>query len=144
MKHSIYLSGSIERSLDPYTWRDNFNIKLKGLYNVIIPREYTPPFEKDDEKYKKWVYETFIIPDIQDVLKSEYFFVKVDQAVLDGAGTISETCVASFYKKKIVYMVSDGLSPKDLPGWLLGCLWKAKQVKSIEEAIKYYKTLKGK
>jgi len=76
-------------------------------------------------------------------LKSEHMFVKIDEAVLHGAGTISEITFASFYKKHLVYMI-DGLEERNLPGWLLGCLWKAKRVHTIDETIEYYKKLKGK
>lgn len=138
-KHSIYLSGSIEFSKNAFTWRHQMEKELKNQYNIIVPFSKEPPYSKSSEKYKKWVKDTFINPDISDVIKSKYLFVKIDKAVLHGAGTISEVCFASYYNKHIIYMIDDGLKEKDLPGWLLGCLYKAKQVKSIEEAIEFYK-----
>lgn len=143
MKESIYLSGSIEFSSDAYTWRHQMEKELNLKYHIIVPAYKDPPYSKSSEQYKKWVYNTFIRPDIIDVIKSKYIFVKIDKGVLNGAGTISEVCFASFYKKHIIYMLDDGLTEKDLPGWLVGSLYKAKKVKSIEEAIKFYKN-KGK
>jgi len=139
----IYLSGSIEYSSDPYSWRDQIYKELSSLYKVIIPKAVEIPHFKPDIKYKEFTYKYFVLPDIKHILKSEHMFVKIDEAVLHGAGTISEITFASFYKKHLVYMI-DGLEERNLPGWLLGCLWKAKRVHTIDETIEYYKKLKGK
>ncbi len=110
MKEYIYLSGSIEFSKNPYDWRNLFFKELNDHYNVIIPKYKNPPYEKSSPKYKKWVNDTFIKPDISDLLKSKYVFIKIDKAVLCGAGTISEVCFASFYKKNMVFILTDGLT----------------------------------
>jgi hypothetical protein len=140
----IYLSGAIEYSADAYSWRQQIYNELSSLYKVIIPKAADIPHPKTDNKYKDFTYKYFVLPDIKHILKSEYMFVKIDKAVLCGAGTISELTFACFYKKQIVYILSDGLQEKDLPGWLLGCLHKAFKVHTITEAIEYYKKLKGK
>jgi hypothetical protein len=135
----IYLSGSIEFQVDPYSWRNQMYKELSSLFEVIIPKCADIPYPKIDNKYKEFTYEKFIIPDITDVLRSEHVFVKIDKGVLKGSGTTSELCFASFYKKDIIYILSDDLTENDISGWMLGCLYKAKQVKTIEEAIEVYK-----
>jgi len=137
-KENIYLSGSIEFSLDAFSWRNELEQALAGKYNVIIPIAKDTKISKHSSKYKEWVYKYFVRPDIDDVIKSKYFFVKIDKAVLCGAGTISETTVAAYYKKNIVYWITDGLKEKDLPGWLLGSLFKATKIKCLEDAVRYY------
>jgi hypothetical protein len=137
-KENIYLSGSIEFSLDAFSWRNELEQALLHKYNVIIPIAKAVTTSKYSKKYKEYVYKYFVRPDIDDVIKSKYLFVKIDKAVLRGAGTISEVCFASYFKKNIVYWITDNLKEPDLPGWLLGCLHRGTKVKSIEEAVRYY------
>lgn len=124
--------------MDAYTWRERLAKGIRTKYNVIIPEAKDPKMKKSHPNYRRWVYELYIRPDISDVLRSKYLFVKIDKAVLRGAGTISEVCFAAYYRKNIVYMLTDGLKEKDLPGWMLGCLVKATKVKTIKEAVEYY------
>jgi hypothetical protein len=137
-KENIYLSGSIEFSLDAFSWRNELEQALSEKYNVIIPIAKDTKISKYSPKYKEWVYKYFIRPDIDDVIESKYFFVKIDKAVLRGAGTISETTVAAYYNKNIVYWITNCLKETELPGWLLGSLHRGTKVKSIGEAVRYY------
>ena len=82
----------------------------------------------------------FVIPDMSDVARSKYFFIKIDKGVLKGAGTISELSLAAWMNRDIVAML-DGVSLDELPGWMCGCLAKAHMVVNIKEAIEYYKSL---
>jgi len=138
-KQSIYASGAIEFSKDPDTWRNKMQKELKKEFNVIIPYAKFCPHSKDEEKYKDWIKENFIIPDIEAVMKSENLFVKIDPGVIRGSGTYGELTVAAYFNKSIVYML-DGVKETELPGWTLGCLTNAVKVESIEDAIKYYKS----
>jgi len=137
-KNSVYLSGSIEASSDPITWRKQMYRALHKHYNVIIPDPMDCPFQKTDDEYPEWVRQNFIMPDMHDVATSRYTFVLLDPAVFKGAGTISEIALACWLGKEIVYML-EGVEKKDMPGWALGCLANAIEVKSIDEAIEYYK-----
>jgi hypothetical protein len=141
-KPSIYLCGAIERSLDYISWRTEFKEKLSYKYNVIIPYAKSTKLTKDNPKYKKFVFDNYIVPDINDVISSKYFFVKIDKAVLRGAGTGSEICLARWNFKHMVYILEDGLTELDIPGWILGCLFQAKKVKTLDEAIDFYRNLK--
>ena len=136
-KNTIYLSGSIEASTDPLSWRKQMFRALHKKYNVIIPDPMQPPFDKTDEEYPDWVRQNFIMPDMHDVATSRYCFVLLDKAVFKGAGTISEIALACWLGKEIVYML-DGITKEEMPSWVLGCLADAIEVKSIEEAIDYY------
>ena len=112
--------------------------ELKKDYNVIIPKVAFCPYTKEEEKYKEWIKINFVIPDMEDVLKSEYFFVKLDKGVARGSGTYGELTIAGYLNKSIVYFL-DGIKETDIPGWSLGCLANAIKVESIDDAIKYYK-----
>jgi len=137
-KKLLYLSGSIEFSKDPSTWRNKMFKELKKDYNVFIPIAEFCPYTKDEDKYKEWIKQHFIIPDIEAVMKCEYLFVKIDSGVIRGSGTYGELTIASYFNKEIVYML-DSIKETELPGWTLGCLTNAIKVESIDEAIKYYK-----
>jgi hypothetical protein len=137
-KASIYASGAIEASADPDTWRKKLYRGLHKYYNVIIPDTIDCPFTKEDEEYAQWTKENFIMPDMHDVATSREFFVLLDKAVFKGAGTVSEMTLACWLGKEIVYMLN-GIELKDIPGWAIGCLAGAVEVKSIEDAIEYYK-----
>ena len=142
MNKNLYLSGSIEFSKDASSWRNQMEKELFGSYKIINPASQFCPLEKDNTtSYKQWIYDRFIIPDIEDVLKCSHFFVKIDKGASRGSGTWSELTFAAYFNKHIVYLLDD-IKPKEIPGWSLGCLANAMQVQSIEEAIKYYKGLK--
>ena len=138
MKASIYLSGSIEYSKNHKAWRNKFYKALHRTYNVIIPDKIDCPFDKVDPEYGKWVHDNTVMKDMVNVATSQYFFVKVDKAVLKGAGTISEITTAAWLGKSMVVMF-DGVKREDLPSWMLGCLATAQIVESIDEAIEVYK-----
>ena len=141
MNKKLYLSGSIEFSKDAASWRNWMEKELYKLYEIVNPASQYCPLEKDTEDYKKWTYNRFVIPDIQDVLKCSHFFVKVDKGASRGSGTWSELTFAAYFNKHIVYFLDD-IKLTEIPGWSLGCLANGIQVQSIEEAIKYYKDLK--
>ena len=136
-KQSIYLSGSIEYSKDPTTWRKQMFRGLHKQYNVIIPDKIDCPYTKEDEEFAGWVRQNFIMPDMHDVATSRYLFVLLDEAVFKAAGTLSELSLACWLGKEIVYMF-DGVERKNIPGWAIGCLADGIEVKSINEAIEYY------
>ena len=137
-KPSIYLSGSIEFSKDPDSWRKKMNRALCHTYNVIIPDTMEPPFEKTDEDYRAWTRDNFILPDMTVVATSQYFFVKLDKGVFKGAGTISELTLASWLGKDIIVLI-DGVKMEDIPGWTIGCLAGATFVNNVEEGIDIYR-----
>lgn len=113
--------------------------ELFGLYQVINPSTQFCPLGKVDEfPFKKWIYDNFIIPDIQDVMRCSHFFIKIDKTTGKGSGTWGELTVAAYLNKHIIYMI-DGIDAADIPGWSLGCLTYAHKVSSIDEAIKLLK-----
>lgn len=136
MKKSVYLSGPVELSRDPATWRNYVKKQLYEQYNVITPFGEFCPYSKDDQRYKDWIKEHFIIPDMNNVLISEYFCVKLDKDL--SAGTYGELTMAAFLGKDIVYFL-DGIDESKLPGWIIGCFSNAKRVHSLDEIVKYYK-----
>lgn len=137
-KPAIYLSGSIEKSDDPDTWRKKVFKALHSSYKVIIPNKADLPFDKDDPEYKVWMKNKFVMPDMISVSTSKYFFVKIDKNVFQGAGTISEITTAAWLGKDMVVFL-DGVVETEIPSWTLGCLDGAVFVDSVEEAIALYK-----
>ena len=133
----LYLSGSIEKSDDPNTWRKKMYKALHKNYKVIIPDKADIPFDKTDPEYKAWMKAKFIMPDMINVSTSKYFFVKIDDAVLHGAGTISEVTTAAWLSKNMVVFI-DKIKETDIPSWMLGCLDGATFVTSIDEAISVF------
>ena len=140
MKSQLYLSGSIEFNKDPDTWREKMFHALKRKYKVLIPWEDDPPAKKGTPEYRNWIFENFITPDMSDVARCKYIFVRLDKGVFKGAGTISELALAAWLNKHIVVML-DGIKEEDIPGWTCGCLRDAVFVKTVDEAIEYYKEL---
>lgn len=139
MNKSVYLSGSIEYSKDPSSWRNQMEKELFGIYEVMNPStQFCPLEKKDDVAFKKWIHDNFIIPDIEDVMRCSHFFIKIDKTTGKGSGTWGELTVAAYFNKIIIYMI-DGIEPADIPGWSLGCLTYAHKVESIDEAIKFLK-----
>ena len=137
-KPAIYLSGSIEYSKAHRVWRNKFYKALHRIYKVIIPDKIDCPFDKTDLEFGKWVRDNTVMKDMVNVATSQYFFVKIDKAVLKGAGTISEITTACWLGKDIIVMF-DGVKRESLPSWMLGCLASAQVVETIEEAIEIYK-----
>ena len=137
-KPSIYLSGSIEYSRDHRAWRKKMHKNLYRKYRVIIPEKADCPFDKADPEFKEWILNNIVMKDMVNVATSQYFFVKIDKAVLRGSGTISEITTAAWLGKDMVIML-DGLKHQVLPTWMLGCLAGAEFVESIDEAIEIYK-----
>jgi len=137
-KPAIYLSGSIEYSKAHEAWRNKFYKALHRTYKVIRPDKIDCPFEKVDPEYGIWVHDNTVMKDMVDVATSQYFFVKVDKAVLKGAGTISEITTAAWLGKSMIVMY-DGVKRETLPNWMIGCLATAQIVESIDEAIDIYK-----
>lgn len=137
-KPSIYLSGSMEHSSDPDTWRKKVFRSLHTNYKVIIPNKADIPFDKDDPEFKIWMKEKFVMPDMISVSTAKYFLVKLDKGVFLGAGTISEITTAAWLNKDMVVFM-DGITDKDIPAWTLGCLDGAIFVDNVEEAINLYK-----
>lgn len=136
-KHSLYLSGSIEKSDDPNTWRKKMYKALHRKLKVIIPKKAEIPFDKVDPEYKSYMRLNFVMPDMISVSTSKYFFVKIDKGVFQGAGTISEITTAAWMSKNMVVFL-DGVKESDIPSWTLGCLDGVIFVNSIDEAINYY------
>lgn len=136
----MYLSGSIEYAKDPESWREKMYKALHKDYKVFIPISAQPPFSKTDPEYKLWIKENFVMPDMIEVATSSYIFVKFDQAVFKGAGTLGEITTAAWMGKHIVYWC-DKIKEEEMPGWILGCLADATKVNSIEEAVELYKNL---
>ena len=139
-KPAIYLSGSIEHSKNYQTWRKKMYKVLRGYYKVIIPEKADCPFDKTDFEFKTWIHDNTVMKDMINVITSRHFFVKIDKAVLKGAGTISEITTASWQDKQMVVML-DGVKEQDLPTWMLGCLAGAVFVDSIDKAIEFYLNL---
>ena len=137
-KPALYLSGSIEHSKTHKIWRKKIHKSLHRKYRVIIPDKADCPFEKDEPEYKEWMSNNIVMKDMINVVTSQYFFVKIDKAVLKGAGTISEITTAHWMSKDMVVML-DGLKLTSLPSWMLGCLAGAEFVDSVDEAIELYK-----
>ncbi len=137
-KAAIYLSGSIEKSDDPNTWRKKVFKALHPFYKVIIPNKADIPFDKDEPEYRAWMKNKFVMPDMISVSTSKYFFVKIDKNVFQGAGTISEITTAAWLGKDMIVFL-DGVVEKEIPSWTLGCLDGAIFVDSIDEAIVLYK-----
>ena len=138
MKPAIYTSGSMEFNKKCFVWRKKMNRALHHWYKIIIPDAIDCPFEKEDKEYSSWIKDFYIMPDMQSVATSRHFFVLLDQAVFKGAGTISELSLACWLGKEIV-AVFDGITPKKIPSWIVGCLTGATVFKSVDEAISYYK-----
>ena len=137
-KPYIYLSGSIEYSKTFKEWRNKMYKSLHRQYGVIIPEKANCPFEKTDPEFQQWIHDNTVMKDMVNVATSQYFFVKIDKAVLKGAGTISEITTAAWLGKDMVVML-DGLKVHTLPTWMLGCLAGSHFVDSIDEAIDVYK-----
>ena len=137
-KPSLYLSGSMEHSSDPDTWRKKMFKVLHPHYKVIIPNKADLPFEKTDPEYKVWMREKFVMPDMISVSTAKYFFVKIDKGVFQGAGTLSEITTAAWLGKNMVVFL-DGVSETEIPSWTLGCIEGAIFVNSIDDAIVLYK-----
>jgi len=112
---------------------------LHPFYKVIIPEKVNCPFEKTDPEFKIWIKENTVLRDMINVSTSQYFFVKIDKAVLKGAGTISEITTAAWLSKEMLVML-DGVKEEHLPTWMLGCLAGAEFISSIDEAIGVYKS----
>jgi hypothetical protein len=139
-KPGLYLSGSIEYSKNYKGWRNKMFKNLHSLYKVIIPEKANCPFDKTDPEFKAWIKENTVLRDMINVSTSQFFFVKIDKAVLKGAGTISEITTASWLGKNMLVLL-DGLKEEQLPTWMLGCLANADFVNSIDEAIVVYRKM---
>jgi hypothetical protein len=142
IRDSLYTSGSMEYNKDPETWRERMQNALKHKVHVINPKIMEIPFNKDEDNYRDFVYRNFVMPDLSDVARCKYFFIKIDKAVFKGAGTISELSLAAWMNKHIVAMFDD-IEMHECPGWLLGCLSNAYFVKDVEDGIAYYKSILG-
>ena len=136
VKPMIYLSGPIEFSEDPDTWREKMFRKLHQKYDVVIPDPLKCPFKKTDPEYGSWVKKNFIMPDMSDVATCRHFFVYIDHAY--SSGTYGELSCAAWLGKEIVCFLDD-VKKEELPMWIIGCLADATFVDSIEDGIKYYK-----
>ena len=139
-KPAIYLSGSIDYQKNHKKWREKIYKALHRKYKVIIPDKANCPFEKTDIEFREWIRSNTVMKDMVNVATSQYFFVKIDKAVLRGAGTISEITTACWLGKDMVVLI-DGVRVSALPTWMLGCLAGAEFVDSIDEAIELYKDL---
>jgi nucleoside 2-deoxyribosyltransferase len=137
MKPSIYLSGAIEKSKDPFNWRNEVKESLLQYYDVIIPDKIKVP-KKCSFLYKQKVINNIVIRDINNLIRCEHFLVKIDSAVLKGAGTLSEITFAAIYNKPIVCYFDD-ITIQDVPGWIQGCLYDATILNGVKDAIKYFK-----
>jgi hypothetical protein len=139
-RNTLYTSGSIEFNKDPNTWREHMRNELKHKFHVIIPWAASPPAAKGTPEYNEWIHRNFVMPDMSDVARSRFFFIRIDEGVLKGAGTISELSLAAWFNRYIVAFL-DGVKIGELPGWMCGCLNTARFVNSIEEAIEHFKKL---
>lgn len=136
-KGFLYLSGSIEYSNDPASWRNYMEKRLFRHYNIFNPAAQFCPLEKNDPDYPRWIHDKFIVPDLSFVMQCTHFFVKIDKACCAGAGTWGELTFAAYLNKHIVYYFDD-IQIQDIPGWVLGCLCSATEVYNIDSAIDVY------
>jgi hypothetical protein len=134
MKPKIYLYGAIERSDNPFQWRQEIKSKLEPDYDVIVPTGLELPPDCSFLDRQKVIKYDIVLKDINDVISCQEFFVKIDPAVLKGAGTLSEITFATIYNKPITCWF-DGISIQDAPGWIQGCLYDTSVVSGIKEAI---------
>lgn len=137
----LYLSGSMEYNNKCDIWRDKMYLALRHKFHVIRPWNANIRYGKGSPEYSKFVYHNLVMPDLSDVSRSRFFFIKIDPAVFKGAGTISELSLAAFYNRQILAFI-DGVKKEEMPGWMLGCLARANFATSIDQAIEYYKNLK--
>jgi hypothetical protein len=150
MKPKIYLSGAIEKSENPFKWRLEMKKGLEPDYDVIIPNELELPPNCSFLDRQKIIKYDIVLKDINDVISCQDFFVKIDPAVLKGAGTLSEITFATIYNKPIVCYFDD-ITIQDAPGWVQGCLYGATILSGVKDAIGhfrdklgYYKQIYGK
>ena len=139
-KMSLYTSGSIEYAGDPFWWRNILRKSLGRRYNVIIPMSMKSEYSKEDPRYRTWVKETFVIPDMNCVRDCEHFFIQICETTFKGMGTPSELSLAAWLGKPIVAWI-DNVNLGTIPGWTLGCLDGATLVSSLDEAVEHYKML---
>lgn len=141
IKKTIYTSGAIEFSKDPLTWRNQLVRALCKTYTVINPKEVFCPYTKSETEYKDFIFKSCVIPDMEFVMKCDYFFVKIDKNnITYASGTWGELSLAAYLNKHIVYYLDD-VKEEEISGWVLGCLTKAIKVNSIKDAIDLYKQL---
>lgn len=139
---TIYLSGAIEYSGDPESWRIRMLRELGSMYRVIIPDvRKCCPHKRGTAAYKHWILNTFIIPDMQSVENCDHFFAYLDESCLRGAGTGAELSLAAHKDRRITVFSELESASDDVPSWLYGCLANAHLVNSFDEAIAYYKNL---
>lgn len=131
----VYLCGGMEKSKDGRSWRikatDLLSLHGFGVWNPYLEEENIKipngldmnnlDRERDFKLLNKYmrniiVYDfNVLFNDITSVL------VRLDQGVLDAAGSMSEMSFAA-YLSKPVHVWLDGLNLEDLPLWLCGAL----------------------
>lgn len=142
MKPKIYLSGAIEKSDSPFKWRMEMKKALEPDYDVIVPAGLELPPNCSFVDRQKIIKYEIILRDINDVISCQEFFVKIDPAVLRGAGTISEITFATIYNKNITFLLEDVVID-NVPGWVQGCLHGQTMVNGVQEAIAHFRAKFG-
>lgn len=138
MRPKIYLSGAIEKSKSPFGWRLEMKESLEPNYDVIVPKNLELPPDCSFADRQKIIKYDIVLTDVNDVISCQEFFVKIDAAVLKGAGTLSEITFATVFNKPITCWF-DSMTIQDAPGWVQGCLHGADMVNGIKEATSHFK-----
>lgn len=140
----IYLAGSIEKSEDPFTWRNEMEeflskyhtevynpckeekYKLKGLKCGRLPKDMTswhqlksspePHLRRRFMKYMKIIRET----DLEAVGSSDFIIVRWDAATQQGAGTLHEI-IHSAALDIPVYVVAE----HEFPAWAWALVYES-------------------
>ena len=136
-KSTIYVACSIEHA-NTIEWRDWFKQELEDKYHVILPDETECPHDKTNSQYPKWIFDTFVAPDIEDVAGCDEFFLFIDPSFNKSAGAKAELTVAAMLNKRITYLLH-GIAYEDLNSWVIGCLYNAHKVPDLKAAVQHYK-----
>ena len=128
---SIEYAGGIE-------WREWMAQELKDMYDVVIPDLTACPHDKTSSCYPKWIFDTFIKPDIEDVANCDEFFLFIDPSFIKSAGAKAEVTVAAMLNKRITYYLHE-VNFEDLNSWIVGCLYNAKRASDLKSAVEFYR-----
>lgn len=137
-KPTIYVASSIEHA-DKLEWREWFKQELIDKYQVILPDLTECPYDKTNSQYPKWIFDTFVEPDMEDVAACDEFFIFIDNSFLKSAGAKAELTIAALLDKKITYLLH-GTQLEDLNSWVVGCLYNAHREPDLKSAITRYKS----
>lgn len=136
-KPLMYVACSIEYA-DSIEWREWFKQKLEDRYDVVLPDLTDCPHDKSNSQYPKWIFDTFVKPDIENVAICDEFFLFIDSTFINGAGAKAEVTVAAMLNKRITYCLHN-VEFDDLNSWVIGCLYNANRVPDLKSAVQYYR-----